>query len=393
MRVKKFVAASLAEAMAQAETEFGPDVVVMNSTVRSVRGAGDAREQRFEVTAGAPAAHADRPAARATVAHAPLVDIPVAAADARGRVIPLNLPRPRWRQQPSADAARKTPGLLAADGDSVRLLDLYRSLTEQGMAPDLALELVEATLDAGGADTLSPAEASDALGAALDSRLGPAEPLDRSGRAVVALLGPSGSGKTVTTAKLAAVLGLMEGRRVALISADGSRAGGFAQLEAYAQILDLTVARAHGPEALAAAVEAASDADVVLVDVPGKNPRNLLHMAELKALLDACRPDVAYCCLPATMQPEEALAQLERFLRLGATHLVTTKLDECGYRGAPVAVAAGAGVPWAYWTVGPNVPEDLEVPSGRKLAAGFVRAAAAPRLLSDRAAGEGGGSR
>lgn len=399
MRIKKFSGKTLADAMALAEAEFGPEVVVLGSVVRSVRrpGGGDGgREQWVEITAGEPEG-AGRPApsaapaaggaggavAVADAAGPPWTHAPAATGappgggsrEDRGRVLALTLPRPRWRQAGAgaAGAGRRSPGL-PEPGEMVHLLDLYRVLTEAAMPPDLALELVELTLEAGGSDSLPAPEAVAALGDALDARIARAEPPAPGERAVLALVGPSGSGKTTTAAKLAALWGLVEGRQVALVSADASRAGGFVQLEAYAQLMDLDIARAHGPDALAEAV-AAADAELVLVDFPGKNPRNLLHMAELKAHLDACRPAAVYCCLPATMQPEEARTQLERFLRLGASHLITTKLDESGFRGAAVAVAAGAGIPWAFWTVGPNVPEDLEVPSGRKLAAGFVRAA------------------
>src|SRR5262249_4224449 len=54
---------------------------------------------------------------------------------------------------------------------------------------------------------------------------------------IAAFVGPPGAGKTTTLAKLAVRNGLLQGRRVRLISADSQRVGGADQLRTFAAIL------------------------------------------------------------------------------------------------------------------------------------------------------------
>src|SRR5262249_40479003 len=65
---------------------------------------------------------------------------------------------------------------------------------------------------------------------------------------VVALVGPTGVGKTTTIAKLAAVASRVELKRVALIAADTYRIGAVEQLQTYAQLLDVPMTVAYGPD-------------------------------------------------------------------------------------------------------------------------------------------------
>ncbi|MCW5893740.1 MAG: hypothetical protein KIT14_24770 [bacterium] len=99
---------------------------------------------------------------------------------------------------------------------------------------------------------------------------------------VQVVFGPPGEGKTTTLVQLAA-RARCEGRRVCLVGADAVRLGAAAELSAYGRVLDVPVVRAATPDAVAAAV-AAADADVVLVDTPGAAPGQKDELAELAAL-------------------------------------------------------------------------------------------------------------
>ena len=60
------------------------------------------------------------------------------------------------------------------------------------------------------------------------------------------LVGPAGGGKTTTAVKMAA-RAVMAGKPVRLISTDSVRAGAFAQLAAFARLLERPLQRAASP--------------------------------------------------------------------------------------------------------------------------------------------------
>jgi flagellar biosynthesis protein FlhF len=65
---------------------------------------------------------------------------------------------------------------------------------------------------------------------------------------------------------------------------------------------------------------------------------------------------------------EDARSILESFESLGPTSLLFSKLDETRRYGAMVSIAAETGLPLSYFSVGQNVPDDIEMASPSKLA-------------------------
>src|ERR1700759_3167229 len=101
------------------------------------------------------------------------------------------------------------------------------------------------------------------------------------------LVGPPGSGKTITTAKLAARARLA-GRPVGVITADTVRAGAIEQLAAFTAILEVDLRQVRGPDALGAVVkDMMARYDLVFIDSPGLNPFSHHDMDYLKGLVNA----------------------------------------------------------------------------------------------------------
>ena len=144
----------------------------------------------------------------------------------------------------------------------------------------------------------------------------------------ILLLGPPGAGKTAMVGKLAAHAAL-SGKKVAIITTDLARAGGVAQLQAYTSSLKIPLLQVEDPHALQDALAVHATADIVFVDSMGRNPLDADDAAELKLLIkglganDGC----AILVLPAGLDALDGAELATAFKQLGATHLLTTRLD------------------------------------------------------------------
>jgi flagellar biosynthesis protein FlhF len=183
-----------------------------------------------------------------------------------------------------------------------------------------------------------------------------------TGQRVIALIGPTGVGKTTTLAKLASglVVGAAVPTRVGLITVDTYRLAAVEQLETYAKILNIDLQVVFGPEEMPAALEKCKDADVVFIDTAGRSPRDDAQMAELKQFLDKVPECEKVLVLSSTMNDRYLEETVERFKVTSLDSLIVTKLDETRNDAAPINIHQITGIPISYVTTGQNVPEDIE---------------------------------
>ncbi len=208
------------------------------------------------------------------------------------------------------------------------------------------------------------------LCAALRAEMIFAGSLRRGGPRVVALVGPTGVGKTTTIAKLAARAALVERREVALVSIDQYRIAGAEQLAHYAELIGIPMETAHDGPSLARALGRLRGADLVLVDTAGRAPRDRAAVREMADTLQrAGEPVEVHLCLAAGTGDLEIEAVLDRLSVARPVKLTMTKLDEAVRAGSIVAAQVMSGLPFAYFTTGQRVPEDIEVAGAERLSA------------------------
>jgi flagellar biosynthesis protein FlhF len=206
------------------------------------------------------------------------------------------------------------------------------------------------------------------LTALLDARLPMVdeEVIDEGG--VVALVGPTGVGKTTTVAKLAARFALRHGkRRLALVSLDNFRIGAHEQLLTFGRILGVPVHFTGDAEGLRRYLDQQSDKALVLVDTAGVSQRDQrLHeqLAPLAALGEDAR---VLLTLAANTQRQGLEDIVNRFAPLHPSALVLTKLDEAVSLGAALSVLMHGRIPLAYATDGQRVPEDIHFARSKRL--------------------------
>jgi len=185
---------------------------------------------------------------------------------------------------------------------------------------------------------------------------------------VVFLVGVNGSGKTTTTAKLAARR-LAAGRTVLLAAADTFRAGAIEQLGIWAQRLGVPVIRHRegaDPSAVlfdALAAAKARGVGTLLVDTAGRlhTKQNLMEeLAKMRRVAGREVPGAPHqtlLVLDATTGAN-GLAQARRFVEAaGATGVVLTKLDGSAKGGVVLAIYRELKLPVLFVGVGEAVDD------------------------------------
>jgi flagellar biosynthesis GTPase FlhF len=177
----------------------------------------------------------------------------------------------------------------------------------------------------------------------------------------IVLVGPTGSGKTTTLAKMAAIACLERGLRVGLVTADTYRVAATDQLREYASLLgmELRVVFSAGEAAQTAA--AFADRDVILVDTPGRNHHDGTCLRDMRSLLEPMGPATTLLLLPAVYGKGTMRDMLANYRVYRPDYLVVTKVDEAHSGGAVTVAAAETETPFAFLTDGQRVPEDIRV--------------------------------
>ena len=388
----------MAEALAAVKRQFGREAVILTTRTVSRGGLLGLGASTYVEISAVPGvedlpsamrrsgiAMPARPARQAPIAREerPLATaIPMRSADAAAAH--------SRRSAPSPDALLGEMGeLKSLVGDLVResrrnrlglmpdsLHETYQQLIASAVADHLAQQLVEdirASLpEKAHADRK---EIRRKLAAAVEKMIPVSGPIivQKGGKPrIVALIGPTGVGKTTTTAKLAANFRLREQLKVGLITIDTYRIAAVEQLRTYAQIIDVPLEVVMGPRQLPEALGRLADRDIVLIDTAGRSQRDRTKLGELQEYFRCARPDEVHLVLSSTCGEAVLKDTMEQFSAFGADRLIFTKLDEAIGFGVILNCLEKAKAKLSYVTTGQDVPDDIEVGQGRKLAERIV---------------------
>jgi flagellar biosynthesis protein FlhF len=390
MIAKTYRARSMHEALELVRRDLGPDAAVLHT--RHVRG-GLLRwlvgAHQVEVTASADVNVPSRYAAHADVGS--LLDAAdddaYCPADRDALVAAGNVPpahahsyRDKFRRDlkaPLSDLNSMVEDLCGksdAGGPHAlpqELFQLFTDLIDAEVSEELARELVERVrTDSSGGDLDDPVLLKARITRLVEDEIRVTGPIEVTPgrRRLVALVGPTGVGKTTTIAKLAANFRLRQRRRVGLITVDTYRIAAVEQLRTYADIIDLPMEVVSTPREMREAVDRLSNLDLVLLDTAGRSPRDEVKIQELKSLLAEARPDDVHLVLSSVSSVATLNKTAARFLDVGVTSLLMTKLDEATGLGNLLPLLRSCQVPLSYLTNGQNVPDDIEAADPRKLA-------------------------
>lgn len=372
MKIKKYFAADMRQALRAIREDQGPDAVILSN--RTLAG-GVEIAVAIDYDVDAPRAAAPMPppdqdatsrsgvqgfreliarreAAQAAASAA--TDAPVnEELRTLRRMLETQLAALAW-----SDMTRRAP--LAAE--------LLRALSDIGFTADVAARVADAlpaSVDFTAARRLAIARIADEIATTGDRWT------DFGG--AIAFVGPPGAGKSSTIAKLAARWVLRHGHRdLVLISADVERVGA---IEETAHLGRLLGARAYSVDTLDELPDVlarVATARLVLIDTVGAGARDPQLTVTVRALRQASPTLEIALTLSANTQAgavEETLAALDGE---PISACVLTKLDQAASLGGALSALIRAKLPVAYLSEGRRVPDDLRVARSLDLVATAV---------------------
>jgi flagellar biosynthesis protein FlhF len=387
MKIKRYLAASMRQALAQVRAEQGSEAVILSS--RRV-------DDGIEVVAAVDYDESLIAGAARRAATMP------AGSDARPAAAPAEPPRREPRPvvaEATYDAMRREIRDLRRllEGGFARLAwrqarheDPWKAwVLDELAAIGLTSEVAWRIAESAPADLRAADRAQIPL-ALLARSLPLVEDRTCEAGGVVALVGPTGAGKTTTIAKLAARWCAQHGAdQVALVSTDGFRIGAREQLRTFARILGVALHAADNGADLARVLGRVATRKLVLIDTAGFGPREPGFAEQLQMLRSGAAHARVLLALPAPSEAAALQTAVAAYRALAPSGCVLTKIDEAASLGAALSVAVGASLPIAYLCNGQRVPEDLHGAHRRriwlvKLAAALRGRARPPAAMPDR---------
>jgi len=251
------------------------------------------------------------------------------------------------------------------------LKEIYKKLVDNELEEKLALELIQKLYGRFSENQYSNRDiVEDYLIGEISSMIkvvGPT-PIREKEPLVIAFVGPSGVGKTTCLAKLATNKKFYGNNRLAMITADNYRVAATQQLGTFSEIADIPLEIVHSPRDLTKALARHKDKEAIMLDTAGGSQFNERLRGELASVLEAAAPDEIHLVLSVTTKAKDLLQAIKGFRMGPNVRLLLTKFDESLTFGSIVSVAREAGLPLSYLTFGQEVPEDLEAADAEKIA-------------------------
>lgn len=367
MKMKRYVAPSISEAMKQVRAELGEDAVIINSKVVVKKKLfGLIRKKNFEVLAGVD--EIERPN---FASHEP-------------KGFSVNVPSAPKKEEPhsggSVDELKQEIASLRKILQSMKYDSIQSSLPEE-LKPlidylkrqELSQELITAICDElfvhiQNSKDLSRQEAINIAKSILRKKL---DSLEIGGlsynKKYVSVLGPTGVGKTTTIAKMAARSLLEKKKKVGFITTDTYRIAAIEQLKTYANLLQAPVEVVYNFDDYKNAIEKMAHLDLVFIDTAGRNYKETKYINELKRLISFDDEVESYLVLSLTAKEKDIETIIEQFKEFPIEKFIFTKIDETNSIGAMVNLMIKYNKGLAYYTTGQEVPEDIEEASLEKI--------------------------
>jgi flagellar biosynthesis protein FlhF len=363
MKVKKYTAPTMPEAMKKIRSELGESAVILNSKMIYTGGfLGLFKKKNIEVIAA--------------------ID-PNGKPKSTGRRAPSE--KPQVMQPPSQPVIKPAHG---TDSSSLQLekeiselksiVQLLKSsngfehypedirkalmfLKNQEVDEEYILETAEHLMKLkNNEELLSHEEIGTALSRFLTSKL---DGMPFGGisykKKFVNVIGPTGVGKTTTLAKMAAEAVLEKRKKIAFITTDTYRIAAIEQLKTYAQLLNVPLEVVYKLADFQKAIEKFSDYDLIFVDTAGRNFREEKYVKDLEKIIDFKNDMETFLVLSMTAKEKDLKEIISKFSNVPIEKFIFSKMDETSSYGTMYNIIRSKQKGAAYITAGQSVPEDI----------------------------------
>ncbi|GAB6282786.1 MAG: flagellar biosynthesis protein FlhF [Ignavibacterium sp.] len=176
---------------------------------------------------------------------------------------------------------------------------------------------------------------------------------------VIALVGPTGVGKTTSIAKLAIISKLINKLDVGLISIDTFRLGAIEQLKTFSNISDIDFLVAYNLNDLPKLIEKFKKKNVIFIDTVGRSQNNQKQLLEMRSFLTKIKIDETWLVLNSVSTTKALFDIADKFQVMNYNGLIFTKLDESVAFGNILNVVHKYNLPVKYLTNGQVIPDDI----------------------------------
>lgn len=365
MKVKKFMAASMPDAMKQIRAELGKDAVILNSRVVYTGGVlGFFKKRSIEVMAAADPNQEieQKPAVKPAI-------IPAAANHFKenteeslftgsGTSNELIREISSLKQMMSSLAGGQQISMVYPEPIRKGMHVLKEQEIDNSIQDQVLQGLLEKWYLGGAKAKVTEVEAW-----MHEELIKQIENIPFSGisftKKYINVAGPTGVGKTTTLAKMAAECVINHKKKAAFITADTYRIAAIDQLKTYAGILDIPLEVCYTIDDFRQAAEKLKDYDLVLIDTAGRNFRNRQYVEDLKNVIDFEKDMETFLVLSLTAKQKDMEDIYNQFSIIDIDKLIFTKADETSTYGAMYNIIHKYKKGAAYITNGQDVPDDI----------------------------------
>jgi flagellar biosynthesis protein FlhF len=389
MKIKKFIAPTLPEALAKIKQDLGQDAVILKTRFNSSGSIGKG-EKSVEVTAAIDASVESRVKVESQI---------TAAIQPHNRILfdrePEQTPPIEKVQAPNEilDQIKKEIISLKHELEHSKSqtlfgqpagmqLEVARRLVQKNIPEELTIEIVRrlASLAIDWDDIVAVKAETIRI---ISNLLSPGEPIaiSDSGPSVVLLIGPTGAGKTSAAARLAFHYCIEKGIPITLISTDNFRADSGEQLKSLSKVIGCASIAISTPDELAVAIKSINTG-LVIIDTTGFS--NDKEIAELLPLTGAANANEIHLVVPVDIPACDLSRLVNGHPDLGINRIFVTKLDQSRQRGGVVAGSLKRGLKFSYQSASREMPGLFDLFNPEQFAGAFLSDAEAPeKEISD----------
>ena len=380
MKIKRFEANSMADALRAVKKEFGDEAVILSAKTVKKTNRIFSGKRRKQVIVTAAIDHPDSASGASALgpgefkADLPkeqsawlIKDNPKDSLSADTAIAPIT----RTGQKKLKSKFVQLASEIVKPDTAPESKTLFQRLLDQELAETIAGEWAEqvgqllfTARDTRGNDNERAilAQVIEAVKMTTPSRSGHSDQQRR-----VVLVGPAGVGKTTVTAQIAAAA-VAQGRNVSVLSLDHYRIAGTEALERYARIIGFQFKTMFDIEEIRSSLHHYRNDDLVIVDTPALNandPSTRDHLREMLAVFD--QPEI-HLLLHAGLQPHVLQTVLGFCRSIKIQQLIFTHLDWISKYGTLFNIALEAGLPVSYLADSHEIPEGLNSASAERMA-------------------------